>query len=194
VAYRVLADAVVLLHAAFVVFVVLGGLLALRWPRAAWIHLPVVAWGAGIEFLGGFCPLTPLENRWRRLAGEDGYPGGFVEHYVIGALYPDGLTRTTQLALGVVVVIVNAAVGPPTRGGGGAPPTPAAASGIERKDRSVVQLRRNVAAVLRDLLQYGLVQPHVHLCRVAHQIGRAAELGRKFLACRVAAVDVEQLQ
>jgi hypothetical protein len=198
VAYRVLADAVVLLHAAFVVFVVLGGLLALRWPRAAWIHLPVVAWGAGIEFLGGFCPLTPLENRWRRLAGEDGYPGGFVEHYVIGALYPDGLTRTTQLALGVVVVIVNAAVYAAVwhryRRRRGCAPTPAAASGIERKDRSVVQLRRNVAAVLRDLLQYGLVQPHVHLCGVAHQIGRAAELGRKFLACRVAAVDVEQLQ
>lgn len=108
--YRVLADAVVLLHAAFVLFVMLGGLLALRWPRVAWIHLPVVAWGAGIEFLGGVCPLTPLENRWRHLAGEEGYPGGFVEHYVIGVLYPDGLTRTTQLALGVVVVIVNAAV------------------------------------------------------------------------------------
>lgn len=108
--YRLLADLVLLLHAAFVAFVMLGGLLALRWPRAAWLHLPLVAWGAGIEFLGGICPLTPLENHWRHLAGEQGYTGGFVEHYVVAALYPDGLTRTVQVALGLLVLTVNAAI------------------------------------------------------------------------------------
>ena len=108
--YRLLADLVLLLHAAFVVFVLLGGLFALRWPRAAWVHLPVVAWGAGIEFFGGICPLTPLENHWRRMAGEQGYAGGFVEHYVVGVLYPDGLTRDIQVALGLLVLVVNAAV------------------------------------------------------------------------------------
>lgn len=108
--YRLLADLVLLLHAAFVAFVMLGGLLALRWPRAAWLHLPLVAWGAGIEFLGGICPLTPLENHWRHLAGEQGYTGGFVEHYVVAALYPDGLTRNVQVALGLLVLAVNAAI------------------------------------------------------------------------------------
>ena len=108
--YRLLADFVLILHAGFVAFVVLGALLVLRWPRIAWIHVPVVLWGAGIEFLGGICPLTPLENHWRRLAGELGFPGGFVEHYVLSALYPDGLTRQVQLALGALVLLVNAAI------------------------------------------------------------------------------------
>ena len=108
--YRLLADFILILHAGFVAFVVLGALLVLRWPRIAWVHVPVVLWGAGIEFLGGICPLTPLENQWRRLAGELGYPGGFVEHYVLSALYPDGLTRQVQLALGALVLLVNAAI------------------------------------------------------------------------------------
>lgn len=108
--YRLLADAVVLLHLAFVLFVLLGGLLVLRWPRLAWVHLPVVAWGAGIEFLGAICPLTPLENHWRRLAGEEGYAGGFVEHYVIALLYPSGLTHGMQVALGGMVLAVNAGI------------------------------------------------------------------------------------
>ncbi len=108
--YRLLADAVLLAHAAFVAFVVLGGLLALRWPRLAWLHLPAAAWGAGIEFAGGICPLTPLENHWRRLAGEQGYAGGFIEHYVLALLYPDGLTREVQLALGILVLAINAAI------------------------------------------------------------------------------------
>jgi hypothetical protein len=72
--------------------------------------VPVVLWGAGIEFLGGICPLTPLENHWRRLAGELGYPGGFVEHYLLSALYPDGLTRQVQLALGALVLLINVAI------------------------------------------------------------------------------------
>ena len=108
--YRLLADAVLLTHAAFVAFVMLGGLLALHWPRLAWVHLPVVAWGAGIEFMGGICPLTPLENHLRALAHERGYAGGFVEHYVFGLLYPAGLTRKAQLALGALVLVVNIAV------------------------------------------------------------------------------------
>ena len=108
--YRVLADLVLVVHAAFVAFVMLGGLLVLRWPRMAWLHLPAVLWGAGIELLGGICPLTPLENRWRQLAGGDGYPGDFVEHYVVALLYPDGLTRSIQVALGVLAVVVNLAI------------------------------------------------------------------------------------
>jgi hypothetical protein len=108
--YRLLADLVVVLHAGFVLFVVLGGLVALRWPRAAWLHLPVVAWGAGIEFMGGVCPLTPLENRLRQLGGEAGYAGGFVEHYLLPALYPEALTREVQYALGGFVLALNLAV------------------------------------------------------------------------------------
>jgi hypothetical protein len=108
--YRFLADLVVVLHFAFVLFVVLGGLFALRWPRAAWLHVPVAIWGAGIEFVQGLCPLTPLENRLRRLGGGAGYSGGFVEHYVLPVLYPAGLTRNVQLALGIFVVVFNLAV------------------------------------------------------------------------------------
>lgn len=108
--YRVLADLVVLLHTGFVLFVVLGGLCALRWPRAVWVHLPVVLWGAGIEFLAGICPLTPLENHLRHLGGEAGYAGGFVEHYILPVLYPEGLTRGIQLAIGTFVVVFNLAV------------------------------------------------------------------------------------
>ncbi len=108
--YRLLADLVVLVHFGFVLFVVLGGLLALRWPRAAWLHLPAALWGAGIEFAAGICPLTPLENHLRRLGGEAGYAGGFVEHYLLPVLYPDGLTRTVQLALGTFVLVLNLVV------------------------------------------------------------------------------------
>jgi hypothetical protein len=108
--YRLLADALLLLHAGFVVFVMLGGLLALRWPLAALVHVPAALWGAGIEILGGICPLTSLENQYRRLAGEEGYAGGFVEHYVLALLYPEGLTRGVQYALGALVLLVNVAI------------------------------------------------------------------------------------
>jgi len=108
--WGLLADAVLLAHAGFVAFVMLGGLLVLRWPRLAWVHLPVVAWGATIEFTGGICPLTPFENQLRALAHQQGYAGGFVEHYVFALLYPDGLTHGLQLALGLLVVVVNAAI------------------------------------------------------------------------------------
>ena len=108
--YRLLADLVLILHAGFVVFVMLGALLVLRWPRVAWVHLPVVAWGAGIEFVGWICPLTPLENYLRRLGGDAGYPGGFIDHYVMSLLYPDGLTRPQQVAIGALVLLVNGAI------------------------------------------------------------------------------------
>jgi hypothetical protein len=108
--FRGLADVVLVAHFAFVLFVVLGGLLALRWPRVALVHVPVALYGATIEFLGFVCPLTPLEVWLRRRGGEAGYEGGFIEHYVTAALYPSGLTRELQLALGAAVLLLNAAV------------------------------------------------------------------------------------
>ncbi len=105
--YGLLADCLILIHLGFVLFVVLGGLLVLRWPRLAWLHLPAAAWGAWIEAAGWICPLTPLENHLRRLAGEAGYSGGFIEHYLLHILYPEGLTRQDQFVLSAVVVAVN---------------------------------------------------------------------------------------
>jgi hypothetical protein len=108
--YRGLADAVVLAHLAFVVFVVAGGLAVLRWPRAVWVHVPAALWGVIVEWSGSLCPLTPLELTLRRWGNEAGYGGGFVEHYVLPVLYPGALTRGVQLALGGLVVAVNAIV------------------------------------------------------------------------------------
>lgn len=105
--YRYLADTVALAHLSFVLFVVLGGLLALRWRRAAWVHLPAAVWGAVVEIAGWICPLTPLENWLRHRAGEQGLSGGFVEHYVVTLLYPPGLTRAMQLGLGLFVLGIN---------------------------------------------------------------------------------------
>lgn len=105
--YRLLADFLVLVHGAFVVFVVLGGLLVLWTIRWAWAHLPAAIWGAWVEFAGQICPLTPLENQLRELAGERGYAGGFIEHYIVPLMYPVGLTRDTQFVLGCVLVAVN---------------------------------------------------------------------------------------
>lgn len=104
------ADGVVLLHFAFVLFVVFGGLLVLRRPRLAWVHLPVAVYGVAIEWIGWVCPLTPLENRLRRAAGEMGYEGGFVEHYLLPVLYPAGLTPTVQWVLGGLVLAVNGVI------------------------------------------------------------------------------------
>ena len=106
-AYRFLADLVVGLHALFVAFVVVGGLLALRWPWTAALHVPAAVWGALIEFRGWICPLTPLENSFRRAAGQAGYQGGFIEHYLLPVLYPAGLTRGVQLVLGTAVIMLN---------------------------------------------------------------------------------------
>jgi hypothetical protein len=105
--YRLGADAVVVLHLAFVVFALLGGLAVLRWRWVAWLHIPAAVWAVLIEFAGWYCPLTPLENRLRRLGGEAGYTGGFVEHYLMPILYPDGLTREIQIALGTFALILN---------------------------------------------------------------------------------------
>ena len=104
---RILADFVLLAHAAFVLFVALGGLLVRRRPRLAWIHLPVAAWGVFVEYSGWICPLTPLEIALRERSGEQGFPGGFVDHYVARALYPEGLTRGAQIALGTIVLAIN---------------------------------------------------------------------------------------
>ncbi len=108
--YRRAADAVLLIHFAFVAFVVLGGLVALRWRRIAWIHIPVALYGALIEFVGFVCPLTPLENSLRQRGGELGYRGGFVAHYITRLLYPNGLTRGIQYELGALVLAINVAV------------------------------------------------------------------------------------
>jgi len=105
-----LAEAVVLLHFAFVAFAVAGGLLVLRWRRVALLHLPALAWAAFVEFSGRTCPLTPLENALRAASGEAGYAGGFVEHYLLPLLYPADLTRELQWTLGGGLVVFNLAV------------------------------------------------------------------------------------
>ncbi|MDT8335546.1 MAG: DUF2784 domain-containing protein [Desulfurivibrionaceae bacterium] len=108
--YRLAANLVLVLHLAFVCFVVLGGFLVFRGPRLARLHLPVVFWAAAVEYLGWFCPLTPLENYLRRAAGQEGYPGGFIEHYLLPLLYPGELTQEVQIVLGTLVVVVNLAI------------------------------------------------------------------------------------
>jgi hypothetical protein len=108
--HRLLADAVLVLHLGFILFVVLGGFLVLRWPRLAWLHVPVFLWGAAIEFGGWICPLTPLEKSLRDQGGEGAYAGGFIEHYVTAMIYPEGLTRSTQLLIGAGVLAINAAI------------------------------------------------------------------------------------
>ncbi len=105
--YRLLADAVVLVHAAFVAFVILGGFLALRWRRIIWAHIPAAIWGVLIEYAGWICPLTPLEHSLRARAGEAAYSGDFIDHYVLRALYPSGLTPRVQLVLGSFALAVN---------------------------------------------------------------------------------------
>lgn len=108
--YRWLADATVVLHFAFIAFVVLGSVLVWRRPAWAWLHVPAILWVAYIEFTGTLCPLTPLENALRSRAGEEGYQGGFIEHYLIPIIYPAGLTPQVQVVLGVAVLVLNAIV------------------------------------------------------------------------------------
>jgi uncharacterized protein DUF2784 len=107
--YRALADLVLVVHLAFVLFVVLGGLLVVRWPWLAWLHIPAAIWGVLIEYTGWICPLTPLENSLRVKGGEAGYAGGFIQHYIQPVLYPAGLTRSTQVVLGSMALLVNLA-------------------------------------------------------------------------------------
>ena len=106
--YRVLADLVMLLHFAYIMFVVGGAFLVLYRRWWMWVHLPAVAWGVWVEFLAKICPLTPLENTLRARAGQEGYSGGFIDHYIARAIYPDGLTPRGQMAIGAFVVLVNA--------------------------------------------------------------------------------------
>jgi hypothetical protein len=105
--WRLLADLTVGVHGAFIAFVVLGGFIV-AWRRwFVWLHVPAVVWAIWIEFAGGICPLTPLENRFRDLAGQEGYEGGFIAHYLTPLIYPEGLTREMQYALGAFVFAVN---------------------------------------------------------------------------------------
>jgi hypothetical protein len=107
---RLAADGVLLLHLAFIAFAVLGALLVIRWHWIVLLHLPAVAWAAIVEMTGRICPLTYVENHFRIAAGASGYAGSFVEHYLLRAIYPDGLTRHEQYALAVVVIALNAAI------------------------------------------------------------------------------------
>jgi hypothetical protein len=108
--FRILADATVVLHFVFILFVLLGGVLVAHWPRAAWIHLPAAGWGAFVEFAGWICPLTPLENWLRRHGGGPAYTTSFVEYYLVPVLYPSSLPRELQWGLGGLVLVVNVAV------------------------------------------------------------------------------------
>jgi hypothetical protein len=101
------ADLVVLLHFGFILFVAIGGLLVLRWPRLAWVHLPAAVWGALVELMGWTCPLTPLENRLRTAAGDTAYGSGFIDHYIMPIVYPPGLTRRLQIAIGCGAIAAN---------------------------------------------------------------------------------------
>ena len=108
--YQILADAVTVLHFAFIVFAVVGALAVRRWPRLAWLHVPAVLWAAVVEIAGWICPLTPLETSLRVAAGAEGYTTSFVEHYLAPLIYPDQLTRRAQVLLGIAVLCVNAPV------------------------------------------------------------------------------------
>jgi hypothetical protein len=107
--YKFLADALVVFHICFVGFVLLGGMIVLRWRRAMWLHLPAVAWGIYIELSHNICPLTPLENHLRDWGGAATYQGGFVDHYIMPVLYPNGLTHAMQVEIAVLIVVLNAA-------------------------------------------------------------------------------------
>jgi hypothetical protein len=108
--YHLLAEVTVLVHFLFVLFVAGGALLLLRWPKLVYLHLPALAWGLYIEFTGAICPLTPLENHLRHMAGMETYEGGFINQYLMPVLYPAGLTKNVQLILGGLMVLVNGAI------------------------------------------------------------------------------------
>lgn len=108
--YKILADTLVIIHLAFIVFVVAGGLLVLKWKKLAWLHLPCAAWGVLIEYAGWICPLTPWENQLREKGGGTTYEGDFIDNYILPVMYPEGLTHSTQLILGSFVLVLNLAV------------------------------------------------------------------------------------
>jgi len=105
--YRLLADSVLVFHLLFIAFVVVGGAIALRFPWVALAHVPAALWGAYIELSGGLCPLTPLENGFRLAAGDTGYTGGFIDHYLVPVIYPTGLTRNIQFWIAGFVIVLN---------------------------------------------------------------------------------------
>ncbi|MEN8135982.1 MAG: DUF2784 domain-containing protein [Thermodesulfobacteriota bacterium] len=108
--YWLAANLILVLHLGFVCFVVLGGLLVLKWRRLVFLHIPAVLWGVLIEYQGWICPLTPLEQRLRQAAGQGGFAGGFIEHYLVRLLYPAQLNREMQIILGTLVIIINIAI------------------------------------------------------------------------------------
>lgn len=109
-AFQAAATAVAIVHFGFILFVVFGGLLVLWWPRVMWLHLPAAAWGVLIELFSWYCPLTTWENYFLRQAGQAGYGGGFVAHYLMPLIYPAGLTRELEITLGLFVLALNAAI------------------------------------------------------------------------------------
>ena len=108
--YQLLADSILVLHFLFIAFVLGGGLLALRWPRVLWLHVPAVAWAVVVEMMGWICPLTPLENQLRTLAGGGAYAGSFIERYCLPLIYPAGLTVQMQWLIAGVVLVVNGVI------------------------------------------------------------------------------------
>ncbi|MFP4358110.1 MAG: DUF2784 domain-containing protein [Puniceicoccaceae bacterium] len=105
--FAILATATMVLHFAFILYAVFGAAGVWFAPRTAWIHIPVFIWAGGIMFSGWICPLTPLENHWRDLAGQEGFDGSFIEHYIGRIVYPPGLTRGVQILLGILVLTWN---------------------------------------------------------------------------------------
>ena len=104
---QLIADILVLFHLLFIIFVIFGGFLVLRWRNIFWLHIPCAIWGVLIEFAGWICPLTPMENHFRQLAGQAGYHGGFIDHYILPVIYPTALTREIQFILGIGVITIN---------------------------------------------------------------------------------------
>jgi len=108
--YALAADVVLVAHGLFVAFVAFGGLLVLWRPGLAWLHLPALAWGATIVSMGWICPLTPLENNLRAMAGQTTYDSGFIQHYIVPLIYPPGLTRAMQVGLASLLIVGNSAI------------------------------------------------------------------------------------
>jgi hypothetical protein len=107
---NLLADLVLIAHLLFIVFVIFGGLIVLKWHRVMWLHIPSAIWGALIEFFGWICPLTYLENNFRQLGVADSYESSFIQHYLLPVIYPPGLTTSIQILLGVIVIVINLVV------------------------------------------------------------------------------------
>lgn len=105
--FKILADLVLVLHFCFILFVLFGASLVFKYPRVIWFHLPIAAYGMLISFFRWVCPLTPLENTFRALAGEQGYETGFIEHYLLPLIYPGDLTSSIAITMGLFVLTLN---------------------------------------------------------------------------------------